>query len=69
MSAVLGSRQRSDSGRCEGFVYIVRGSVWQLWLLLSLCTSVSVCACACNVCSCVTDHEQLFIHCTCDIVM
>ena len=30
------SRQGRDSGGCEGFVYIVRGSVWQLWLLLSL---------------------------------
>ena len=45
MSAVLGSRQGKGSGRCEGFVYVVRGSVWQLWLLLSLCTSVTVCMC------------------------
>ena len=43
MSAALGSRQGKGSGGREGFVYIVRGSVWQLWLLLSLYTSVSVC--------------------------
>ena len=61
MSAVLRCRQGRGSGGCEGFVYIVRDSVWQLWLLLSLYTSVSVCAC--DVCSCGTDHEQLFIHC------
>ena len=42
MTAALGSRQERGSGGCEGFVYIVRGSVWQLWLLLTLCTSVSV---------------------------
>ena len=45
MSAALGSRQGRGSGGCEGFVYVVRGSVWQLWLLLSLCTSVSVFMC------------------------
>ena len=54
MSAALGSRQGRGSGGCEGFVYVVHGSVWQLRLLLSLCTSVRVCTCACNVCSCVT---------------
>ena len=31
------------SGGGEGYVCIVRGSVWQLWLLLSLYTSGSVC--------------------------
>ena len=40
-------------------IYVVRGSVWQLRLHLSLYTSVSVCAC--DVCSCGTDHEQLFV--------
>ena len=43
MSAGEGRRQGRGSGGCEGFVYIVRGSVWQLRLHLSLCTSVSVC--------------------------
>ena len=50
MSAVLGSRQERGSGGCEGFVYIVRGSAWQLWLLLSLCTSVCVCMCCVFMC-------------------
>ena len=45
MSAALGSRQGRGSGECEGFVYVVRGSVWQLRLLLGLCTSVSVFMC------------------------
>ena len=45
MSAVLKCRQGRGSGGCDGFVYIVRGSVWQLWLLLSLYTSGCVCMC------------------------
>ena len=73
MSAVLGSRQGRGSGGREGFVYIVRGSVWQLWLLLSLCTCVHVlCACVCvhvhmfvcvSVCPCVPVCSWVSTHC------
>ena len=47
--------------------HAVSYSTWSKWIV-SQCTSVSMCL-SCDVCSCWTDHGQLFIHCTCDIVV